>query len=70
MSEKAFKDLKIRFHLAIGLANAHREDIGKLSDWIEEESWEVMDEREQKETLSEIAEEWAQQYLDLGATVE
>ncbi|MDY1572221.1 hypothetical protein SOJ40_16225 [Acinetobacter baumannii] len=70
MSEKAFKDLKIRFHLAIGVANGDREDFGKLSDWIEEENWEMMDEEEQKDTLSENAEEWAQQYLDLGATVE
>ncbi|KCX50769.1 hypothetical protein J528_4239, partial [Acinetobacter baumannii 135867] len=55
MSEKAFKDLKIRFHLAIGVANGDREDFGKLSDWIEEENWEMMDEEEQKDTLSEIA---------------
>ncbi|MEZ6841018.1 hypothetical protein ABVN80_09565 [Acinetobacter baumannii] len=52
MSEKAFKDLKIRFHLAIGVANGDREDFGEIIGLDRRrKTAEMMDEEEQKDTL-------------------
>ncbi|MFI8146080.1 hypothetical protein [Acinetobacter sp. ABJ_C5_2] len=70
MSEKAFKDLKIQFHMAIGIANATKKDFYPLSEFIDEDDWNAMDELQKEMFISDCANDWSENYLDLGGWVE
>ena len=63
---REFKELKLSMSLGIGFAGCNQKDEVYLSEWIDEESWESMSEKEQEKCLGEMVEDWAANYIDLG----
>ncbi|EPG1670439.1 DUF7167 family protein [Acinetobacter baumannii] len=56
--------------MAIGIANATQEDFYPLSEFIDEDDWNAMDELQKETFISDCANDWSQNYLDLGGWVE
>lgn len=61
-----FEELKLRMSLGIGFSGCNQKDEVYLSEWIDKDSWESMDEKEQQKRLGEMVEDWAVNYIDLG----
>ena len=62
-----FEELKIGVSLGIGFAGCNQKDEFFLSEWIDRESWESMNEKEK--CLGEMIEDWATNYIDLGWSI-
>ena len=65
---KEFKDIKLSVSLGIGFAGCKQTDEVCLSEWIDQETWEEMDEKEQEKFMGEMVEDWASNYIDIGWT--
>ncbi|ENX55731.1 MULTISPECIES: DUF7167 family protein [Acinetobacter] len=64
-----FNELRIHFHMSIGVVNASQEDSFKLSDYIDEDEWNALSSDEKENMISEWANDWSINYLDLGGHV-
>ena len=64
-----FEELKISVSLGIGFAGCNQKDEFFLSEWIDKESWESMNEKEKEKCLGEMVEDWATNYIDLGWSI-
>lgn len=65
-----FENLKIRFNLSIGYYGANRDEVVSLSDYIDEETWNEMNESEKEKFIDEITEDWSLNYIELSGWVE
>lgn len=67
---KKFNELRIHFHMAIGINNAAQGDEYPLSDFISEHEWNEMSDSEKENFIADCANDWSVNYLDLGGHVE
>lgn len=67
---KKFNELRIHFSMSIGIVNDNQSDNYPLSDFISEDEWNAMDELQKKTFISDCANDWSINYLDLGGHVE
>ncbi|ENW92797.1 DUF7167 family protein [Acinetobacter dispersus] len=65
-----FNELRIHFHMSIGVVNASQNDSFKLSDYIDEDEWNALSGEEKENIVASWANEWSINYLDLGGHVE
>ena len=61
-----FEKLKISVSLGIGFSGCNQKDEFYLSEWIDKDDWDSMDEKEKEKCLGEMVEDWASNYIDLG----
>lgn len=67
---KKFSELRVKFHMAIGISNATQYDDFPLSDFTTEEEWKSLTQDKRDELICEWANDWSSNYLDLGGYVE
>lgn len=66
---KKFEDLKINMNLSIGFVQDRRES-EPLSDFIDEDSWNEMNELEKEKFINECISDWAFNYIEYGGSLE
>ena len=65
-----FSELKIKLHLSIGYAGANQEDEHNLSDYFDEDTWNSMSDLEKETEISNIANEWSNNYIECSGWVD
>lgn len=56
----------IKMNLSIGYAGADRND----EEYIDDEEWEAMTEKERNQLLDELSTDWANNFIEIAAWVE
>ena len=70
LSLEEFNELTVHFGLSIGFAGEGQRHETLLSEYVDYERWILLNDDDKDDFISEIAQEWGNDYIDLGAYVE